>query len=66
MQLCMERIGENSILMHFHAIVGESGVSWNKYRKVLFISLGSPLVALERDIFRLTKGCLTSEEIEHK
>ena len=30
-------------------------------RKLLFISLGSPLVALERDIFKLTKGCLINE-----
>ena len=29
-----------------------------EYQKLLFISLGSPLVVLERDIFKLTKGCL--------
>ena len=27
-------------------------------RKLLFISLGSPLVALEKDAFKLTKDCL--------
>ena len=51
--------------------IEESGVSSNsfysnpcsvkgvEYLKFLFISSGSPLVALERDIFKLTKGCLT-------
>ena len=34
--------------------------------KLFFVSLDSPLVALERDIFKLTKGCLMSEKIEHK
>ena len=28
-----------------------------QYLKLLFISLGSPLGALERDIFELTKNC---------
>ena len=37
-----------------------------EYRKLLFISLGSPLVALERGIFKLTKDCLMSEKIEPK
>ena len=36
-----------------------------EYLKLLFISLDSPLVALVRDIFKLTKGCLTSQKIEH-
>ena len=42
------------------------GVKSVEYRELLFISLGSPLVALERDIFKLTKGCLMSEKIEPK
>ena len=58
--------------------VGESGVSCNsfysnpcsvksvEYLKLLFISLGSPLATLEREIFKLTKGCLMSEKIAHK
>ena len=37
-----------------------------EYLKLLFISLGSPLVALERDIFKLTKGCLMSEKTKPK
>ena len=35
-----------------------------EYLKLIFISLSSPLVALERDIFILTKGCLMSEKIK--
>ena len=35
-----------------------------EYLKLLFISLGSPLVELERDIFKLIKGCLMSEKNE--
>ena len=35
--------------------------------KFLFISLGSPLVALEREkIFKLTKNCVMSEKIDPK
>ena len=34
-----------------------------EYRKLLFVSLGSPLVALEWDIFKQTKVCFHSEEI---
>ena len=37
-----------------------------KYLKLLFILLGSILVAAERHIFKLTKGCLISEKIEPK
>ena len=37
-----------------------------KYLKLLFISSGSPLVALERDIFKLTIGCLMGVKIEPK
>ena len=55
---------------------GKSGASCNRfysnpcsvesveYLKFLFISLGSPLVAPERDIFKLTICCLMSEKIE--
>ena len=58
--------------------LGESGASFNsfysnpcsvksvEYQKHLFISLGSLLVAIEMNIFRLTKGCLMSEKIEPK
>ena len=35
-----------------------------EYLKPLFISLGSPLVALKKGIFKLIKGCLTSEKIK--
>ena len=35
-----------------------------EYLKLLLISLGSPLVALKRDILKLTKGCLKGEKIE--
>ena len=34
-----------------------------EYLKLLFISLGSPLVALEREIFELARCCLMSEKI---
>ena len=37
-----------------------------EYLKLLFISLGSSLAALERDIFQLTESCLMSEKIERK
>ena len=37
-----------------------------EYLKLLFISLGSSLAALERDIFQLTERCLMSEKIEPK
>ena len=37
-----------------------------EYLKLLFISLGSRLAALERDIFQLTESCLMSEKIEPK
>ena len=37
-----------------------------EYLKLLFMSLGSPLVALERHIFKLTKGCSVIEKIEPK
>ena len=37
-----------------------------EYLKLLFISLGSPLVALESEIFKLTKGCLMSVKIKRK
>ena len=37
-----------------------------EYQKLLFISLRSPLATLERDIFKLTKGYLTSEKMEPK
>ena len=37
-----------------------------EYLRLLCISLGSPLVSLERDIFNLTKGCLMSEKLESK
>ena len=56
---------------------GKSGVSCNsffysnpcrvksvEYLKLLFISLGSPLATLERDISKLTKGLLMREKIE--
>ena len=58
--------------------IGESGASCNRFcsnprgaksaksvefLKLLFISLGSPLVAFERDILKLTKGCLMSEKM---
>ena len=33
-----------------------------KYLKLFSISLGSPLVAFEREIFKLTLGCLTKIE----
>ena len=58
--------------------IGESGVSCNncysnpfnvksvEYLRLIFISLGSPLVALEREIFKLTKGYMMSEKIEPK
>ena len=36
-----------------------------EYWKIRFISIGSPLVALEKDAFKLIKGCL-SEKIEPK
>ena len=57
---------------------GETGASCNsfysspcsaksvEYRKFFFISLGSPLVALERDIFKLAKDCLMNGKVEHK
>ena len=56
--------------------IGKSGAGCNsfysnpysvesvEYLKLLFISLGSPLVALERDIFKLIKGCVMSEKSE--
>ena len=37
-----------------------------EYLKLLFTSLGSPLAALERDIFHLTESCLMSEKIGPK
>ena len=65
-------------ILHVSSIIGDTGVSCNsfysnfcsvvsvEYLKLFFISLDSPLVTLERDIFRLTKGCLMSDEIELK
>ena len=62
--------------MTYH--IGESGASCNsfysnpcsvksvEYRKLLFISSGSPLVALETGILRMTKGCLMSEELNER
>ena len=37
-----------------------------EYLKRLLNSLSSSLVALERDIYKLTKGCLMSEKMEPK
>ena len=37
-----------------------------EYLRFIFISLGSPFVAFEMDILKLTKGCLMSEKIEPK
>ena len=37
-----------------------------EYLKLLSTSSGSQLVTPERDIFKLTKGCLVSEKIEPK
>ena len=37
-----------------------------EYLKFFLISLGTPLVVLEREIFKLTNGCLMSEKIESK
>ena len=36
-----------------------------EYLKLLFISLGTPLVALEMDIFKLTKGCFVRKSKKH-
>ena len=36
-----------------------------EYLKFLFISLGGPKVALERVIFKLTKGWVTTKKMEH-
>ena len=59
-------------------MIGETGASCNsfysnpcsvkniEYLKFLFISSGSPLVVLERDISKLTKGCLMSEKNKSK
>ena len=58
--------------------IGETGTSCNsfysnlcsvksvEYLELLFISFGSPLVTLERNIFKLTKGYLMSKKIEPK
>ena len=35
-----------------------------EYLELIFISLGSPLAALEREILRQNKGCLMSEKTE--
>ena len=57
-------------------LVGETEASYNslysnpcsvksiKYLNLLFISLDSAFVALEREVFELTKGCLMREKIE--
>ena len=37
-----------------------------EYLKLLFLSLGSPLAALERGIFNVTKGPLMGEKIQPK
>ena len=43
------------------------GVKSIAYLKLLFISLGSPLVALELEkIFKLSKSCVMSEKLEPK
>ena len=60
--------------VEFIVQVGETGASIvkvfiqtpvvSRVLKLVFISSSSPLVALERDIFKLTKFCLMSEKIE--
>ena len=61
----MERIREGGGVSFNSFYSNPRNIKSVEYLKLLFISLGSPLVALERDIFKLTKGCLTSEETEH-
>ena len=58
--------------------IGESEASCNnfysnvcsvksvEYLKLFVILLGSPLLGLKTEIFKLTKGCLTSEKMEPK
>ena len=53
--------------MYYNSFYSKPGsVKIAKYLQLPFISLGSPMVALERDIFRLTESCLMSEKIESK